>query len=110
MPIEENAPPRNVSGVTTINGVTCSFWKSSAHSPTINPNSLKLTAVSTRKASIHGPEARRARKECVSQCRSLWSPYQQKTHPDYSYERTMRLTNSFIIHISTKDGLHIITK
>ncbi|CFO05146.1 Uncharacterised protein [Bordetella pertussis] len=45
-------PPRKVSGVMIISGMICSFSKPSAQMPMMKPNRLKVTAVSTRKASI----------------------------------------------------------
>ena len=46
-------PPRKVSGVMMSSGITCSFSKPSAQMPMMKPNRLKVTAVSTRNASIH---------------------------------------------------------
>ena len=45
-------PPRNVSGVMTSSGTTCSFSKPSAQMPRMKPNRLNATAVSARKTSI----------------------------------------------------------
>ena len=46
-------PPKKVSGVMTSIGTACSFSKLSAQMPMMKPSRLKVTAVSTRKLSIH---------------------------------------------------------
>ena len=53
-------PPRNVSGVITSSGMICSFSKPSAQMPMMKPSRLKLSAVSTRNATIQNGCAMRS--------------------------------------------------